>query len=93
MAKLKYVMYQLNSETLRQVRKNPQIIGLLATVHKKQTWSIQRWLKENHQDLTLYSSLQIISKELGKTKAECLEVKKGVKLEIQNLINPPSPNT
>jgi hypothetical protein len=80
----RYVMYRLNQETLQKVKDNPLVIGQLAATFKKGTQSVERWVRENHIMLTTWAAMEIISKQLGTAKSDCLEVDDSVKMEVTN---------
>lgn len=53
--------------------KANRIKGLLAIENDKHPGSIQRWIDNNDESLTLAKNLKIIEQELGLTQEEVLE--------------------
>jgi hypothetical protein len=58
---------KLKVSILNKLKKDKILIARLADHNNMDLQTIQRWVKDNHKNLTLYSNLQLISKEYNTT--------------------------
>lgn len=64
---------QLKAEVLKGLRNNKKAKNRLALELDKSSFTIEKWIKENDQSLTLAASLKIIREETGLTDDQILE--------------------
>lgn len=64
---------KLTQKALEAVRTNKRLRARLALALDKSDFSVQRWIKENSEMLTMAASLKVIREETGLNDEEILE--------------------
>lgn len=67
---------RIKKEVLKQISDNAGIRGRICAATGKSYPTIQRWVEDNDEGLTLASALEVIREELGLTNDEILEREK-----------------
>ena len=78
-------MIRLKPEILDLIKDSHGIQGLLADKLDVIPITIGRWIQDNHIMLTTADALEIISRELGRTRNEILVGITDVNVEVTNL--------
>lgn len=67
---------RLKKEVLAKLRNSPGIRGRICAATGRAYPTVQGWVEENAEGLTLEASLKVIREELGLTNEEILETGK-----------------
>lgn len=68
----------LSGKAIEEVKKNTRLKTRLALAMDVSVYTIDRWLKDNSDDLTKAASLQVIKEETGLDDSEILEDRESV---------------
>lgn len=64
---------KIKADVLAQIAENNQLKARLSGELNKSSFTIHKWITDNHENLTLAASLKIIREELNLTDAQILE--------------------